>query len=98
MPNGTYNGAQHRFLRRTEDPIKSNQAYYDNDKTYDKAAFPNTPKGPGTATLPGNWTNYPLQQTLPLQYPFLKNKAGYGIMGLDILNPDWPTGPTVYEP
>ena len=78
MPGGTYGGAQHRFLRRTNDPIEGNAAIYAADRTYDTTQFPNVPGiSSGIATLPLSWLN---SQTNvgggPLGY--LKALSGYG--------------------
>lgn len=97
MPTGTYGGAQHRFQRRTNDPVPENANVYAADLTYDTASWPNVPiaYGPG---FPGQGiaglTSYGPGQVTPLgpngprpvgptgPYAGLKTKSGYGIMGL----------------
>lgn len=82
MPSGTYGGAQHRFQRRTNDPVASNANVYAADTTYDSAAWPNVPGvSGGIASLPGTWTGSPAMSG-PGPYNQLKSKAGYGILGL----------------
>lgn len=98
MADGTYGGAQHRFQRRTNDPVESNKNIYAADLTYDTNAWPNVPvaygrgyPGQGIAGLtgygPGQYTPLGSQSpqggfTATGPYANLKAKSGYGIMGL----------------